>query len=151
MTLLTRHNGRRDLFTQLNENFNRMLVPFDLRTELGYPEISVSDWIPTIDVKEEDKRYVIHADVPGVKATDIDVSMENGLLTIKGKRESKVKEEKENYLRIERSTGSFLRQLSLPEAVDLEHIEAKCHDGVLEITLPKTTQHIGRKIKVKES
>lgn len=151
MTNLTRYNGGRDLFSQLHENFNRMLAPFEIRNELDWPEVSFTNWTPTVDVKEEEKRFVIHADVPGVKAADIDVSMENGLLTIKGKREEKIKEEKQNYLRIERSSGSFLRQLSLPEAIDQDHIEAKCHDGVLEIILPKTTKSIGHKIKVKES
>lgn len=149
MTMLIRNNGKRDLFSQLNENFHRMLTPFDLRGEWTWPESSITEWAPNIDVKEEDKRFVIHADVPGVKAKDIDVSMENNLLTIRGKRESEVKEEKANYLRVERFSGSFLRQFSLPDAVDQDHIEAKCTDGVLEIILPKSTQRLGRKITVK--
>lgn len=148
--MLIRNSGKKDLFSQLNENFNRMLTPFDLRSEWTWPEVSITEWAPSIDVKEEDKRFVIHADVPGVKAKDIDVSMENGLLTIRGKRESEVKEEKSNYLRVERSSGSFLRQLSLPDAVDQNKIEAKCTDGVLEITLPKSAQSLGHKIVVKE-
>lgn len=150
MNRLTRYRGGRDLLSQLHDDFNRLLAPFDLRTDIGWPEVSVSEWIPNIDVKEEEKQYVIHADVPGVKAADIDVSMENGILTIKGKRESETKEEKENYLRVERSSGSFLRQLSLPEAIDQEKIEARCREGVLEIKLPKAAGSVGRKIEVKD-
>ena len=150
MNRITKYRGGRELLSQLHEDFGRLLSPFELRTDLGWPEVSVSDWVPSIDVKEENKHYLVRADVPGVKITDIDVSMENGILTIKGKRESEIKEEKENYLRVERSRGSFMRQLSLPEAVDQDKIEASCREGVLEIKLPKKAGSIGRKIKVKE-
>lgn len=151
MNRLTRHhrNGR-DLLSQLHEDFNRLLAPFDVRPDLGWSEGSAGEWIPSIDVKEEAKQYIIHADVPGVKASDIDINIENGVLTIKGKRESEMREEKENYLRVERSSGSFLRQLTLPEAIDPANIQAKCHEGVLEITLPKAKESMGRKIKVKQ-
>lgn len=150
MNRMTNYRGERDLLSHLQEDIGRLLSPFDLRTEIGWPQVSVSDWIPSIDVKEDDKQYLIHVDVPGVKVTDIDVSMENGLLTLKGKRKTEKKEEKENYLRVERSRGSFMRQLSLPEAIDQDKIEATCREGVLEIKLPKKSGSVGRKIKVKE-
>lgn len=150
MAQLTSYRRRRDLLSQLHDNFDRLLYPFNFRSDLELPEVAVSEWAPSIDIKEEDKHYLIHADVPGVKADDIDVNMENGILTIKGERQSEKKEEKENFLRVERSRGSFLRQLSLPEAVDAEKIEARCQDGVLEIKLPKKTESVGRKIKVQD-
>lgn len=150
MNKLARHHSGRDVISQLHEDINRLLSPFDLRYEYATPGLSMSEWLPNIDIKEDDKQYIVRADVPGVKASDIDLHMENGVLTIKGKRESERKEEKENYLRIERSSGSFMRQIALPDAVDSEKIQAKCCEGVLEITLPKAAQSIGRKIKVSE-
>lgn len=149
MAKITRYQGGRDLLSQLHEDFNRLLAPFDLRSELRWPEIPSSEWIPSIDVQEEDNQFIIHADVPGVKASDIDISMENGMLTIKGKRQSESKEKKENYLRIERASGSFLRQIALPETIDQEKIEATFRDGVLKIILPKTTKPAGKKINIK--
>ena len=150
MNRLTRYRGRKDLLSQLHEDFNRLLEPFDLPAHLGWPGTSVSDWVPSIDVKEEENQYIVHADVPGVKAADIEVTMENGTLAIKGKRESEKTEEKENYLRVERSRGSFIRQLTLPEAVDQGKIEAHCQNGVLELILPKAKGTAEHKIKVNE-
>lgn len=150
MAQLTPYHRRRDLISQLHDNFDRLLSPFNFRGDLEWPEVTVSEWAPSIDVKEEDKQYLVHADVPGVKADHIEINMENGILTIKGERQSEKKEEKENYLRVERSSGSFLRQLSLPEPIDAEKIEAQCQNGVLEIKLPKKTESAGRKIKVKD-
>lgn len=147
MAKITRYQGGRDLLSQLHEDFNRLLAPFDLRSELRWPEVPMSEWIPSIDVKENDNNFIIHADLPGVKTPDI--TMENGILTIKGKREEKeTKEEKENYLRIERSSGSFMRQIALPETIDEANIKAKCRDGVLEIILPKAKKTAEKKIKV---
>lgn len=147
MAQMTRFKGGRDLLSQLHNDFNRLLAPFEFRTDLEWNE---TEWVPSVDIKEDGKRYMIHMDVPGVKGSDIDISMDNGTLTIKGKRELELKSENNNFLRVERSRGTFLRQLSLPEAVDHQRIEAKCHDGVLEIILPKSTQNTGHKIKVKE-
>ena len=140
---------RRDLLSQFSDEFNRFLTPFDLRN-MDWPEESLGQWTPSIDIKEEDTRYLVHADIPGVKAKDIDVSMENGVLTIKGKRESESKEEKENYLRVERSSGSFMRQITFPDTVEAEKIDAKCSEGVLEVILPKSGIVGAKKINVKE-
>lgn len=153
MSQLLRHrNGRRDLLSQIHNDFDRLLTssPFDTRTEAEWPEVTMGEWMPSIDLKEEKKRYILSVDVPGVKAENIDINMENGLLTIKGTRECEKMDEKENYLCLERSSGAFLRQLSLPEAIDPKHIDADYHNGVLTITLPKATQHVGQKIKVNE-
>jgi len=148
MARMTRYQrGGRDLLSLLDEN--GLLFPFGFRGELGEAELGSSDWAPRIDIKEKDDRYEVHADIPGVNPKDIDVSMENGVLTIKGSRETEVKEEKENYLRVERSSGSFLRQFSVPEAIDQTAITANCKDGVLSVVLPKAKESLGRKIEVK--
>ncbi len=110
--------------------------------------VVTSDWTPAVDVKETDKEFILHADIPGVDPKDIDVHMENGLLTIKGQRENEKTEEHDGYTRIERSYGNFYRRFSLPDTADAEKINAKCNNGVLRITIPKHTKLQPRKIKV---
>lgn len=106
------------------------------------------DWTPAVDIKEEDNRYVIRADIPGVKPEDIEVTMENGVLTIRGERKFEETEEKENFKRIERSHGVFYRRFSLPDNTDAEAIEAAGKDGVLEVTIPKTAEKHTKRIEV---
>ncbi|HFQ13754.1 MAG TPA: Hsp20/alpha crystallin family protein [Gammaproteobacteria bacterium] len=110
--------------------------------------IATSDWIPAVDIKETDKAFEIHADIPGVDPKDIDVHMENGILTIKGERNTENKEEREGYKRIERSRGTFYRRFSLPDSADADKISAKSNHGVLEITIPKQEKVQPRKISV---
>lgn len=112
-------------------------------------DVATSDWTPAVDIKEKDDAFVIVADIPGVDPKDIDVHMENGVLSIKGERESEKKEEKEGYKRVERSYGSFYRRFSMPETADASKINAKSRNGVLEITIPKLEKEQPRKIEVK--
>lgn len=99
--------------------------------------IATSDWVPAVDIKEDDTQFLIVADVPGVDPENIEVHMENGMLSIKGERKEERKEEGEGYKRIERSCGTFHRRFSLPETADADGITAKSHNGSLEITIPK--------------
>ena len=124
------------LLNQLQREIDTL---FDTRRggEEGSPIAATSDWTPAVDIKEEADRFVIHADVPGVDPKDIEVNMENGVLTIKGQRESEKKEEREGYKRIERVRGSFFRRFSLPDTADAEKINAKAKNGVLELVIPK--------------
>lgn len=110
--------------------------------------MATSDWVPAVDIKEEEDRFVILADIPGVDPNDIDVHMENGMLTIKGEKETEKKEEKEGYKRVERSFGSFYRRFSLPDTADAEKISAKSKHGVLEVVIPKQQKVQPRKISV---
>lgn len=99
---------------------------------------SICDWSPRVDVKEEDKHFVVYADIPGVDPKNIKVSIENNSITIKGDRKSeKHTEKKGKYSRIERHEGSFFRQFTLPNNIDKEKIKAKSKNGVLELFLPK--------------
>ena len=107
-----------------------------------------SDWTPAVDIKEEDNRYLLHADIPGVKADDIEVSMDKGVLTIKGERKHESTESKEGYKRVERSHGVFIRRFALPDSVDGENISASSKDGVLEVVLPKSEPEQPRRITV---
>ena len=114
-------------------------------TETNFSE---EDWTPAVDIQENAESYIIHADLPGVKAADIEVTAENGLLTIKGVRDSKKVEEKDNYKRIERFSGSFMRRFTLPETADVDNINAASRDGVLELTIPKMPQLQPKRIEV---
>jgi HSP20 family protein len=110
--------------------------------------IATSAWMPAVDIVENDDHFLIEADVPGVDPKNIEVSMENGVLTLKGERESEFKEEKEGYSRVERSHGSFYRRFSLPETADSENITAKSNKGVLKITVGKKEAAKPKKITV---
>ncbi|GMR07839.1 MAG: hypothetical protein BMS9Abin26_0843 [Gammaproteobacteria bacterium] len=127
------------------------------RTELsrlfGHPvlhdeESTVSDWMPAVDVKEKEDRYVIEADVPGVDPKEIEIHMENGILTIKGERHSEKTEAEAGHRRVERVYGSFYRRFSLPDTADAENIKANSKHGVLEITIPKQTRVQPRRIEI---
>ncbi len=118
-----------------------------LRREMD-TSLATSDWVPAVDIKETDDHFMIVADIPGVAPEDIEVQMENGVLTIKGERETEKTEEKDDFKRIERSFGSFYRRFSLPETADPDSIEAKSHNGVLEITINKQEKTQPRKISV---
>ncbi len=111
--------------------------------------IVTSHWRPAVDIKEETNRFLITADLPGVDPKDIEITMENGVLTIKGERTSEATEEKEGYKRVERVSGTFYRRFSLPDSADAENIEATGKDGVLTITLPKHEKVQPRRIEVK--
>ncbi|MDT8406359.1 MAG: Hsp20/alpha crystallin family protein [Methylococcales bacterium] len=116
----------------------------------GEGSIATAEWAPAVDIKEESGKFVIHADIPGVDPEQIDVSMENGVLTIKGEKKTEATTEKENYKRVERTFGSFYRRFSLPDSADPEGISAKSKHGVLEITLPKREAVQPRKISVSQ-
>lgn len=112
--------------------------------------IATSDWVPAVDIKENEDNFVIVADIPGVEPDDIEVNMDNGMLTIKGEKETEKKEEKDDYKRIERSYGSFYRRFSLPDTADPDAISAKSDHGVLEITVGKQQRTQPRKIAVNQ-
>jgi HSP20 family protein len=111
-------------------------------------EIAVSHWRPAVDIREEKDRYIIHADLPGVVAKDIEITMEAGVLTLKGERASDKTEDREGYKRVERVRGTFYRSFSLPDTADATRVEATSKDGVLEIILPKLVKSQPRRITV---
>jgi HSP20 family protein len=140
-----RHNPW-NLFDQLQHEINRS-KGFPVKTE-DNGDVVTSDWAPAVDIKEEDKQFVLVADIPGVSPDDIDIHMENGILTIKGERDSEKKSEREGYKRIEREHGVFYRRFTMPEGVNAEGIDAKSNNGVLTVIIPKQKQVQARKIKV---
>ncbi len=108
------------------------------------------EWVPAVDIKEEADRYLLHADIPGVKPEEIELSMDNGMLTIKGERKHEETEERENYKLVERSFGVFYRRFSLPDNADQEKISASGKNGVLEVVIPKITDSAkARRIEIR--
>jgi HSP20 family protein len=122
--------------------FNR-----DLEGFLDSPSASVA-YIPAVDVQEEKDRFVVKADLPGVKPDEIDVTAEKGVLTLRGERKSEKKEHSEGYERLERVTGSFVRRFALPENVQADAIKAKFTHGVLEISIPKQPVVAAKRVAV---
>lgn len=109
---------------------------------------ATSGWSPAVDIKESESQFVIYADVPGVNPKDIEISMENGVLTIRGERLAEIREEKSSFKRVERVYGSFYRRFSLPDIADAENISANGKNGVLEIVIPKRPSAQARKIQI---
>ena len=106
------------------------------------------DWTPAVDVRETQDGFVLTADVPGVNPKDIEVTMENGLLTIRGVRQNEVTTEQNGYRRIERISGRFLRRFTLPESANAEAVTAKTNHGVLTLTIPKRAEVQPRRIEI---
>lgn len=130
---------------QLNEEMNRM---FAMNASQNDVTANSGDWTPAVDVTEDDTNYTIHADVPGVKPQEVEIEVENGVLTLKGQREETKKDEKEGYKRTERAYGSFYRSFTLPETVNADDIKAKTEHGVLEVIIPKRAKPEPKRIKV---
>ena len=110
--------------------------------------VVTGQWTPNVDVKENDKNFQVLADLPGVDPKDIEISMENNVLTIRGQRIEEKEEKEDNYSRIERFKGEFYRRFSLPETADGDNVTASSKHGVLVITIPKREQAKTRKINV---
>lgn len=105
-------------------------------------------WAPAVDIQEEKDRYLIKADLLGIRQEEIDVSVDDDILTIKGKRTVEKEEKEKNYYRSERAYGAFQRSFALPSAVDAGKINASYKDGVLEVAIPKTEEQKKKKVKI---
>jgi len=109
---------------------------------------AASRWIPPMDVVEDEEHFVVRADLPGVEEGDVNVELEDNVLTISGERRSDAEERKDGYRRVERAYGSFSRSLTLPEGIDPEAISASFSKGVLEVRIPKPEQRKPRKVAI---
>lgn len=138
------------LANQLHNEINR-LFDHNLAGQDNESGLTASDWVPAVDIKEEAKRFVIHADVPGVDPKDIEITMEDGILTLKGERHSEASEQQDGYRRVERVSGQFFRRFTLPDTADAEGVSARGNHGVLEISIPKHEKAQPRRITVKAS
>jgi HSP20 family protein len=133
-------------FTHLHEQINRLLTdPFPTP---GGDESSLATWSPAVDIYEEGDNLVLKADLPDVQEKELDIRVESNTLTISGERKFEKKVAQENYLRIERSYGSFSRSFSLPNTVNADAIKADYKNGTLTVTLPKREESKPKQIKV---
>ena len=136
---------------QYPREFQRMIDRFfaDYEDNNDQSSVVTSEWAPRVDIREEPKQFVIEADIPGVDPKDIEVSMDKGILSIKGERNAENKEQTGKFTRVERSWGSFYRRFALPDSADADGISASGKHGVLEISIPKKPETTPRKIEIK--
>jgi HSP20 family protein len=114
----------------------------------GDAQTAPATWSPAVDVIEEAGRFLLRADVPGVDAADIDVSMEDGTLTVSGERRGEDRPDFDGVQRFERATGRFCRRFTLPESADAQNVTARTRNGILEISIPKLPEVQPRRITV---
>ncbi|MFQ5982018.1 MAG: Hsp20/alpha crystallin family protein [Woeseiaceae bacterium] len=127
----------------------RDLLPFSgRRRALTEADNTVADWVPAVDIVEENDKFVLTADVPGVDPADIEVSMDGGVLSLTGQRHTETSDESEGLKRVERISGKFYRRFTLPETADAEGVSAKSRNGILEVTIPKQPEVQARRITV---
>lgn len=146
--LVTRYQPT-GLLNQVHSEMNRFLESYfgDLVTGDNYDGVK-SSWTPSVDIKEEDERYVLYADLPGIDPADIEVTAENGVLSIKGERAERQDEDRRQLKRVERARGIFYRRFALPDSADPDRIQASGRNGVLEVSIPKHERVQPRKIQV---
>jgi HSP20 family protein len=132
----------------MSERLNRVFSRPSARNS-GKENLTVADWMPTVDISETETEYLIKAELPEVKKEDVKVTVENGVLTLQGERRQEKEEKGKRYHRVERSYGSFVRSFSLPETVDEAAVKADYKDGVLNLHLPKSEKVKPKAIDVK--
>src|SRR5713226_2109371 len=145
MSTLVRYEpflGLSTLHDQVNRLFNQTMFR-------GQGEDSaITTWAPAVDIYETPNELVVKADLPNMDEKDIDIRVENNLLTIRGERKFEKSVSEDNYLRVERSYGAFSRSFSLPNTVNAEQIHAEYKNGVLTVTMPKREESKPRQVKV---
>ena len=129
--------------SEMNRLFNNF---FDTPTSSDAGQLR--RWIPPMDLVENGEDYMLRADLPGVSESDVNIELDDGVLTISGERKAEHDELRAGYYRVERAFGRFSRSLTLPTGVDPEAVKAQFADGVLEVRIPKPEQHKPRKVAI---
>jgi len=133
-------------------NVNSLQEQFSRLFDTSYPgrssESDLTTWAPAVDIQETENELVLKADLPGIEEKDIDVRIENSTLTIRGERKFEKQVNEDNYLRVERSYGSFSRSFSLPNTINTEAIHAEYKNGVLTVQMPKRAESKPKQVKV---
>jgi HSP20 family protein len=133
----------------LNRWHREMDELFSTRSDASQPAVPNSAaWSPSVDLQEESDRFVLRADVPGVSAKDIEVSTDDGMLTVRGERPATERVSNSGFEHIERAAGTFLRRFTLPDSAQADAIKARYADGVLEIEIPKQPRIEAKRIPV---
>jgi len=138
----------RDVRDMFQEFFEDMFRPWALMRMWPFADLS-ERYYPDIDVTETNKEYRVTAELPGLTEDDIDVLLQEGVLTIRGEKKEEDREQRGSYVRVERSYGSFVRRIPLPSEVNEAGIEADFKNGVLSVHLPKTEEAHGTRIEIK--
>lgn len=136
-----------EMSNRLSRIFGRPLAP----KEGGKEEMTVAEWSPLVDITEDDKEYLIKAELPEVKKEDVKISIHDDVLSIAGERKYEKEEKGKKYHRVERAYGSFLRSFTLPEDADAGRISADYKDGVLKVHLAKSEKTKPKSVEVKVS
>jgi HSP20 family protein len=132
--------------SSLQDQINRL---FNDSFERSSNEGNLTAWAPAVDIFEAEHSLVVKADLPDIKAEELDIRVENNILTIRGERKFEKKVNENNYLRVERSYGSFARSFSLASTVNTDAIQADYKDGVLTLSIPKREEAKPKQIKVR--
>ncbi|MBX7171187.1 MAG: Hsp20/alpha crystallin family protein [Pyrinomonadaceae bacterium] len=132
----------------LQDEVNRLFNVGITRSGNG-EDIVRGAWTPSVDIFENQDKIVLEAELAGMKPEDVDISIENNIITLKGERKFEKNEESENYHRVERSYGSFVRSFTLPRTVVSDEADASFENGILKVTLPKREEAKARKIEIK--
>ena len=136
--------------TSIQSEMNRLFNTFfdtPTRTE-GTNGTSLRRWVPAMDLAETEDSYVLKADLPGLSEGDVNVEVEDKVLTVSGERKAEHEDKGEGYVRVERSYGSFRRSLTLPEGIDADAVQATFENGVLEVRIPKPEERKPRKVAI---
>lgn len=143
---------RWDPFKEMHEFQNRLSNLFGHTMKRGDGEeesFTATEWAPLVDIIEDDKEYLVKAELPEVRKEDVHVAVEKGTLTIRGERKFEKEEKNKRYHRVERGYGSFVRSFVLPDVADAAKVSAEFKDGVLRVHLPKTEMARPRHVEVK--
>jgi HSP20 family protein len=132
------------LFHQMQRDMSSL---FDTRTAPRADAVAAPQWVPAVDIEDHQDRYVIRADIPGVDPKQIEIQTEEGVLTIRGNRDA-AQTADARFIARETARGTFVRRFTLPDRVDAEAIKARSANGVLEVTIPKSSAVQPRQIKV---
>ena len=133
----------------IQQEMNRLFgAAFDSQAGSSTAAAGTRSWIPAMDLVEEDDEFVLRADLPGVQDEDVNVELQDDVLTIAGERKADHEQRTAGYYRIERAIGTFSRSLTLPEGIDPEGIEASFNNGVLEVRVPKPEERKPRRVAI---
>jgi len=138
-----------DPVRELDEFQNRLTSFFGQTPVWRGREGNFASWAPAVDIIEDEKEFLVKADLPEVKREDLHINVENGMLVIHGERKFEREDKKKRYHRTERSFGSFTRSFSLPEGADSTKIRAEIKDGLLQVHIPKSEMAKPKQIEVK--
>ncbi|HWB97031.1 MAG TPA: Hsp20/alpha crystallin family protein, partial [Bryobacteraceae bacterium] len=134
---------------EISDRFNRIFGRLPGHRETGRELMTVADWVPTVDIAEDDKEYLIKAEVPEVDKKDVKVTVQDGVLTIQGDRKQEKEEKGKRFHRVERSYGTFVRSFSLPEDAADDNVKAEFKEGMLFVHLPKSEKARPKAVEVK--